>query len=80
MHVFKHFSTPHRKTSLNPNKPPNNKSTMGFKGRMVDDQIANVKFITTQLQELLGIKVQACKFVPHFYGRISGCHNLLDFT
>jgi hypothetical protein len=53
--VSKHFSTPHINIGLSFNKPPNNKSTMGFKlDRMVDDQMPIVKLITTQLQELLG--------------------------
>ncbi len=55
IHVSKHFSTPHINIGLSFNKPPNNKSTMGFKlDSVVDDQMPIVKLITTQLQELLG--------------------------
>jgi hypothetical protein len=40
MHVSRHFSTPHTKIGLSFDKPPNIKSTMGFKlDRMVDDQM-----------------------------------------
>jgi hypothetical protein len=77
IHVFRHFLTSHTKTSLSPNKPLNNKSTMGFKlGIMVDDQM--LMSIITQLWELLRCKLTS--LFPHFYGRISGCHYFPDFT
>jgi hypothetical protein len=46
MCVFKHLSTPHRNKGLNPDWPPNKKSTVGPKfASVVDDQMPMSKWL-----------------------------------